>query len=214
MGEITGTRTVSNRGASRAEGIRLNLYADVRQAGADPSGFLDELAYAVEQELWTELLDADEHPLTFQGFICSPFPIGIGSSLEVVRKLSQLPHRYEGDSAEKAHEMDAMRAKVRELVEGKQPNVNTNGANQHDGGFDMSNPRPSGKGGNSRKYRIGVLKRDGHRELADMVIKGEMSAASAWAEAYGKPTALDTLRKAWAKASPEERRAFLAELGE
>jgi len=83
--------------------------------------------------------------------------------------------------------------------------------------------KPSGKpkkGSTSAKTRVKQLRRD-HPEIAERLEKGEFkSVAAACRAAKGKepdpprktPSPLDLLRKAWSRATPEERRAFLAEV--
>jgi len=79
----------------------------------------------------------------------------------------------------------------------------------------MSSLPPSGQGGNSRDYTLARLKRD-RPDLAEMVIGGAMSANAAAIEAgfRRRDTPVDTLRRAWGKASDDERAAFLHEIGE
>jgi len=104
--------------------------------------------------------------------------------------------------------MAAMREKVRTLIEGEGPEANPNGGDRRsqEFQFDISNWSPSGQGGTSREYRISVLKRDAP-ELAERVVNGELSANAAWIEAgKGKrATPLDSLRRAWGKATEQER---------
>lgn len=67
--------------------------------------------------------------------------------------------------------------------------------------------------GNSRAYTLARLKRE-RPDLFDKVCAGEVSANAAAIKAGWRkpPTPLSTLRKAWAKASADERIAFLAEV--
>jgi hypothetical protein len=88
-----------------------------------------------------------------------------------------------------------------------------NGTNQHSEGFDSVKPSPT-QGGNSAIYRRKRLKRE-REDLYEQVISGEMTliAAEEQAGIRRPPTGLDTLRKAWRKASADERRVFLDEIG-
>lgn len=68
--------------------------------------------------------------------------------------------------------------------------------------------------GNKAEYLIARLRKADRDDLADAVERKDISARAA-AIAAGiitPPTPLDTLRKTWAKASPEDRAAFLAEV--
>jgi hypothetical protein len=64
--------------------------------------------------------------------------------------------------------------------------------------------------GNSRAYTVSRLQRESP-ELFEKVKAGELSAHAAAIQAgfRKKKTPLDNLRSAWAKASPDEREAFL-----
>ena len=64
--------------------------------------------------------------------------------------------------------------------------------------------------GNSKAYTLSRLKKH-HRELFDRVCAGELSANAAAIEAgfRKKQTPLDTLLRAWAKASETERAQFI-----
>jgi hypothetical protein len=66
--------------------------------------------------------------------------------------------------------------------------------------------------GNSRAYTLDRLKRD-RPDLFDKVCAGELSANAAAIEAGWRkpPTPLGTLRKAWAKATPDQQAEFWAE---
>ncbi len=206
-------RTISGRTKSEEEGIRLSIYAEIRTSGADPSGFLDILCSAVEREVWTKLRDKDGNALTFRQFIEAPYPIGVGSTVDAVSKLVRLSHRYEAGSPERAAKLAAMREKVQLLIDGAGRSVTTNGANQWSG-FDMSNPPASGQGGNSREYTLARLKRD-RPDLAELVIGGALSANAAAIEAgfRRRDTPVDTLHRAWGRASDDERAAFLHKIG-
>jgi len=67
--------------------------------------------------------------------------------------------------------------------------------------------------GNSRAYTLDRLSRE-RPDLYQRVIAKELTANAAAAEAgwRGKATALDDLQRAWKRATPEERAAFLAEV--
>ena len=80
---------------------------------------------------------------------------------------------------------------------------------------DMSTLSLDTQGGNSREYTVRRLKRD-RPDLAELVIGGALSANAAAIEAgfRRRDTPVDTLRRAWGKASDDERAAFLHEIGE
>ena len=69
------------------------------------------------------------------------------------------------------------------------------------------------KRGSSPTYALRRLKRD-RPDLANKVVRGEMSAHAAAIEAgfRKKPTPLDLLWQAWAKASEQERAVFRDEI--
>ena len=69
------------------------------------------------------------------------------------------------------------------------------------------------KQGTSKKYTLDRLKRE-RPDLFERVVAKELSANAAAKEAgwRSKKTPLTQLRKAWAKASAEEKAVFLAEV--
>ena len=68
--------------------------------------------------------------------------------------------------------------------------------------------------GNTRDYTLARLDRDGHAGLAAQVRAGTLSAdAAAKKVGYRKPPSpLKQLRKAWAKATPDQQAEFFAEV--
>jgi hypothetical protein len=208
-------RTISSRTKTREEGIRLGIYVDLRQAGADPSGFLEGFAFAVNNRIWEKLKDKDGLPLTFRQFIEAPYPVGVGSTLEQIKKIVALQSRREllPDVAES---LATMREKVQLLTEREAPETNPNGGDRRsqEFQFDISNRSRSGQGGTSRDYTLARLKRD-RPDLAELVIGGALSANAAAIEAgfRRRDTPVDTLCRAWEKASDDERAAFLHKIG-
>ena len=95
-----------------------------------------------------------------------------------------------------------MRRAVDDLVNER---GNPNGTNQH--GY--NNIIPTEQQGTSREYTLRRLKRDAP-ELAEMVIAGELSANAATIAAgiHTRATPLDQRRKAWGKATADERARF------
>jgi hypothetical protein len=77
----------------------------------------------------------------------------------------------------------------------------------------FDNIKPVQQGGTSALYTLKRLKRD-RPDLFEQVIGGIMSANAAAIEAgwRKKPAPLETLRKAWTKASTQERQTFLDEI--
>jgi hypothetical protein len=70
--------------------------------------------------------------------------------------------------------------------------------------------------GGNPEYIIARLKRDERVDLLDRIESGDLSPNAAAIEAgYRKrPTPLDTLQRAWRKASDDERQSFLEWLGD
>ena len=69
--------------------------------------------------------------------------------------------------------------------------------------------------GANRTYILARLKRDGHQELAAQVKAGALSARQAGLQVgFVKPeSGLTALRRAWKKASADERAAFMRDAG-
>ncbi len=114
----------------------------------------------------------DGQPLTFRQFIEAPYPVGIGSDVETIRKLTRFRSRWEGVPEER-ESIDQMRREIERLL--LEP-VNTLGTNQHRVGGD--NITPTAERGTSREYTLRFLKRD-RPDLAERVISGELSANAA-----------------------------------
>lgn len=128
----------------------------------------------------------------FERFITAHPFAGLGSDRATIRALC------EGDE-------EAMRAIDAAVVPG-----NRQGRPNKDNNVMFS---PTEQQGNSREYTLRRLKRDAPG-LAEMVIAGELSANAAAIEAgfRHRATPLDTLRRAWDKATADERAAFLHEI--
>ena len=75
--------------AKRLELTLLSLERNLRHNGGTPSTFLETLADVLERRDWEKM------DISFQQMIETPPPHGIGSSVEELRKVIQLKHRYE-----------------------------------------------------------------------------------------------------------------------
>lgn len=162
-------------------------------------GVQNLIVAVVREEAWRDFIapGTGEHftygPDEFAKFITAHPFAGLGADLATVRALC------EGDA-------DAERAIDRALVP-----LPKHGGNHQDNNVMLP---PAEQQGNSREYTLRRLKRDAP-ELAEMVISGELSANAAAIEAgfRKRATPLDTLRRAWDKASADERATFLHEVG-
>lgn len=203
-------RLMGNRALNHEEQLLLNLHADAHVDGVDPSRFLAQLAQAVRERAWERLTDADGHPLDFRSFLAAPYPVGIGSDVELVRLLLTLPHRREA-LPEHAAAMATLREEMERLLLTPLP-PHGKGAKRRVG-VANSNPTPPparARGGTGREYTIRRLRRDAP-ELAERVLRGELSANAA-AIAAGirrRPTRLDAALLAWQRLDAAGRVAFL-----
>lgn len=151
------------------------------------------------------IMDVTQNPpATFREFIEAPPLRGLGEKLEDIERLI-------ADDAESL-------VRLRELV------VAGKGTNQYTGVKEDNNniiihndlftePAPASKKstqGTSRAYTLTRLKKE-RPDLFDRVAANELTANAAAIEAGWRkvPSALETLQRAWKKASSEEQRQFL-----
>jgi hypothetical protein len=151
------------------------------------------------------IMDVTQNPpATFREFIEAPPLRGLGEKLEDIERLI-------ADDAESL-------VRLRELVVAGRGNPTGN--NQYGNGdnvtistdlFDKPEPsKPQAERGNSRAYALTRLKKE-RPDLFDRVAAKELTANRAAIEAGWRkvPSALETLQRAWKKASSEEQRQFL-----
>ena len=202
-------RRLDNR-LSHEERVRLNLYSDVRAAGVDPSTFLEQLAVAVRERVWERLTDEAGQPLTFRRFLEAPYPVGIGTGVELIRKLVTLPHRREVLPAHVAAMRDLQRDLERLLLEPLGPRGGPRSRREQ---ADVINRPSRSPGGTSREYLLRRLQRDAP-DLAAQVLDGALSvhAAAVAAGIRKRATPLEAALRAWRHLTPEERATFLAEV--
>ena len=213
-GGVMEPRLIGNRALNHEELLRLNLHADAHVDGVDPGRFLAQLAQAVRERAWERLMDEDGHPLDFRTFLAAPYPVGIGADVELVRRLLTLPQRREV-LPEHAAAMATLREEVERLLLTPLP-PHGKGAKRR-GGVASSNttPPPVGaRGGTGREYTIRRLRRDAP-ELAERVLRGELSANAAAIQAgiRPRPTPLAAALLAWRRLDPVEQAAFLTAVG-
>ncbi len=109
-------------------------------------------------------------PLTFRQFIEAPYPVGVGSTLEQIKKIVALHSRREllPDVAES---LATMRETIANLLN---PSGNPHGGDRRSPGFQdnniILNPPPEQQG-TSRDYTLARLKRD-RPDLAELVLGG------------------------------------------
>jgi len=205
-------RTIGMGIGTHEERVKLNLHSDVHAQGTDPSNFLTQLAAAVKERVWERLVDERGDPLTFRRFIVAPYPTGIGSDVEMVRRLVALPHPKE-QLPEHAAAMRELRADIERLL--LEPLAAHGGARRRpaqDGNHTLPTDAVAP---NSREYVLRRLRRDAP-ELAERVLNGALSLHAAAVEAgiRRRPTALDMARRAWQRLSPAERGILLAEVAD
>jgi hypothetical protein len=147
-------------------------------------------------------------PKTFREFVESKPLRGLGEKLEDIQRLL-------ADDAEAI-------VQLRRLTVGehggdrKSEEIKTDNISLDSDLF--ASPKPHKKkadAGNSRAYTLTRLESE-HPDLFERVISGELSAhAAAKLAGIVKPVSgLDALRRAWGRASDEERQAFLSLVGE
>ncbi len=169
------------------------------------------LRRALQENAWMDRLDVHRGirfrytAEQFVKFVQDPLPDGLETSVDLLRKLI----------AEDVELVGMFEAAVT-----RGPG-NPTGANQHrtaEGGnrdnVPNSSPVPEADRGNSLSYAARRLLRD-RPDLFERVKAGEMSCHAAMVAAGFRkvPTPLDILRRAWARASEDERAQFREVIG-
>ncbi len=160
----------------KSELMLMALQRSLRHDGGTPSMFLDTLASAIEDSLWHEL------GITFEQMIVTDLPNGLGSSVEEVKQVAKLKHRYEDVDKATARRMVKLREDIARLLT---PNMNKIGAPE--GSYNNPNGRAGKQTTNSVGHRISSvganndtsyilarLKRD-YPNLAEQVFTSELS---------------------------------------
>ena len=169
--------TISNTHIDRDEELREQLLVNKRRSGGDPSLLLDLLAELLERKSWEQREGHTGKPWSFLRYVQTPFDDGgLGWDVEDVKNIIRFEHKYEKEGVRhtpaKAAEMEAMRRKVRDLLN---PEAAGHGGDRRSEQVDNVNMK---QGGNSESYTVRRLKRD-RPELAQKVIQGEISANAA-----------------------------------
>ena len=113
--------------------------------------------------------DKAGRPLTFRQFIEAPYPVGVGSTLEQIKKIVALQSRNEAHP-ETAAKLASMRRAVDDLVNEPLP---AHGGDRSAQGSNAILPVGEDRG---REYTVRRLKRD-RPDLAALVLGGALSAA-------------------------------------
>lgn len=169
-----------------------------------------------EKGWFDEVHGAEKSAPTLTDFIEEKAPNGIGSTVPWVWATLETAKNLGVDSAGEARQLllgeipDAPKQLERAVAEA-QPQARKKGRPKK--GEEKSANGTLKRGTNKKDQTLARLKRD-HPEIAERVVNGELSANAAAIEAgfRKKLTPLDTLTRAWAKASIAERQAFLASI--
>ncbi len=165
------SRVVTLPKRTTQDALRDQLVAQVRASGGDPSLLLELIASLIESRDW------ERNGLSFNAFITTHYEQGgCGWSLDNLRGVLRLHHRFEDNNHEIAARMTKMRQEVERLlaIPAKKPG------------------RPSkpleNKGSDTtflkrgRDYNLQRLQRD-RPDLAERVLMGQISANEAAIEA-------------------------------
>jgi hypothetical protein len=155
------------------------------------------LSRVIEEKQWAHHQDKNGVPFaSFEAFVSHPYWHGLESSIDDLRAYCR---RHDD---------------VRRLIEAAVDPLDTRvDAGAKGGRGNKASDNVTSFRGNSATYTLKRLKRD-RPDLLERVTAGELSANAAAREAGWRkvPSALDRLRKDWAKATPKERRTFLGEV--
>ena len=179
---------------------------------------------AVREDCWREfVIDATKDEIkfdNFEEFVAAKPPVGLDASMRTLRNVCR-------DDAKAISAIDAVCQRkdgnpTGTNQHGTVDNINSSSEENMSEDFleslkDLDNPpekekRPTGT---SQAGTIRRLRKD-NPELHEKVMEGEMSANAAAIEAgwRKKPKPLDQMKKAWSKASNEEKTDFLEWLKE
>lgn len=157
--------------------LRLMTYTEAHRVGGDPSLLLDLLADALIDEQWKSYTDDTDLPFASEyDFLTRPYPEGAGLDHDTIRILQYARHRHESDSGETKRRMTRLRDKLGGFVGQDIPEIGKQGRPRKN----ITRNDLSAKlrrQGNSREYKIGVLKRDAP-DIAERVVNGEIKAAA------------------------------------
>ena len=188
-------------GRSQDDLLRMQLYSRLHQPGCDPTPLFELLEHVVSERVWERLgLNS------LRELIEAPMPTGIGSTVEIIRKLLQLPHKAEWNADERQR-MDDLRRQVEDLVT---PEAATHGGDRKSDEYQVDDVNSIGAG-NSATYLTARLKRD-RPDIAERLVAGEFKSVRAAAIEAGivkEPTVKEQLVKLWKKASDDDKQFFL-----
>lgn len=164
---------------------RWLVTAQLNETGGDPSLLFEIIENIIERRDWERLPDdgnGGEPVGTFRRLIEAPPPAGCNLPANKLLKLLEIEHRYEHQDSDWRARMDVLRQNVKGLLEGELEPVNYVGRPSKD---NLRNTKIKSDS-DDVEYAIRRLKRDAP-ELAERVIKGEISANAAAVEAGFRP---------------------------
>lgn len=171
--KITSTRTPE-------EELRSRLHVHLQQDGGNPSQLLEMLDLAVSKKVW------DEFDMSFRQFIESSYESGgLGWSIENLKSVLRLKHRYEYEGSGHAGLIERIVKMRQQVVDLLNEPIGVNGGDRKSVLYYQTDSL-SGNGGTSIDYTVRRLKKD-NPELAEKVIKGELSANAAAIQAGFRP---------------------------
>lgn len=186
----------------------------IREAQQAQSCGLDELVQilpskleaVIETRAWEGRESASGAPFeSFYRFAIAPGWRGLGLDENEQMGVDHLSYQDAIDYCK------VQRPKVARMLENERPPRDRHGGDRRSAEFQVDNINLKTKGGTDPTYLAQRMKRD-HPEIAAVLASGGYRSVRAAAIAAGivrVPTPLDGLRRAWAKASDEERAEFL-----
>jgi hypothetical protein len=176
-------RTVSTAAMTKAERLRQRLYVEARQEGVNPTQMLELLEMVTQERIWEEL------GISLLELIEAPYPKGIGLTRDDLLTIIKLHHKYERDDLEILAHMANMREVVIRELNPELLSAGPLSKEEKDKGYNVTfMPTEDNERGNNAEYTLRRLRRD-NPELAEKVIKGELSANKAAIKAgFRKPT--------------------------
>jgi hypothetical protein len=180
-----------------ARAMRYELHKQWHDGTTELQRFQRYLALMEREKGYQQLDDRYGHPFpSMRAFCVAKPPDGLGFDPDLLDAIARETRQMT---------LGELTAEVQALGE--------HGGDRKSEGY-QGNDSNLDQRGNSSRYHIARLKRD-YPDIAEALARGEYPSVRAAAKAAGlvrEPTPLATLRRAWQKASPEERQQFRAEV--
>jgi len=165
---------------------RWLVTSQLKAGGTDPTLLFEIIEDIIERRdwEWLPLGNGSKEPVgSFRRLIEAPPPVGCDLPADKLLTLLRLEHRAERNTKAVRERMAALRDTVRQLLDAELPPIATQGRPKRDDKVGITN---FNERENDSTYALQRLKRD-RPDIADKVVRGELSANAAAIEAGFRP---------------------------